>query len=160
MKYEEVEKRVRTLLGRMTENFGSKYLEEESSTDLQEAAQELAALVPPMRKYNVHVYHLVRSRVNGVEAKDMEQACEKAWDLHWHELQGFIGHQPTPESGDWDDAPDGVCYTEDAEEVHGYLVDIVGDENYEHSVYYERNEDGEFEVTEMKSYDQRKRDSE
>lgn len=68
-----------------------------------------------MQTYNVHCYHVVRSKFVDIEAPSPEAAIEATRDM---DLSLAVE-------------------SEDAEEVTGWLVDVVGDENYEKSVSYE-----------------------
>lgn len=65
-------------------------------------------------KYNVHVYHVVRTKVPDIEASSHEEAMKKA-----DELFANSGYE-----------------TESAEEVAGYLVDEQGDGEFASSRSY------------------------
>lgn len=73
-----------------------------------------------MPKYNVHIYVVVRVRVDGIEADDMPSAITKAEETQdFHTL--------------FDCEADNIEYAEDSD---GYLVDVVGDGEYEQSRFY------------------------
>jgi hypothetical protein len=76
-------------------------------------------------KYNVHMYAVVRVRVNDVEADSPVEAIRKAED-----------------SVNWYDRFDRVDQ-EFAEEFAYHLVDVVGDEEYEQSQWF-KWENGEY----------------
>lgn len=65
-------------------------------------------------KYDVHMYYVMRSKFCGIEADSHEAAIDK---VHNFELD-----------------PD---ETEDADEVVGWLVDQVGDQDFENSISFE-----------------------
>lgn len=73
-------------------------------------------------KYDVHIYAVYRVKVANVEATDQKQACLNA--LAQTDLDFSIP------------APRGVRIVEYADEVNGFLVDEVGDEEYKNSRYY------------------------
>ena len=87
-----------------------------------------------MPKFNVHIFRIVRIKVDPIEADTMEQAIEKAEDQLGYMKHGanafFNWHffQEPPVSG--------VEIIEDAEETSHYLVDIEGDENNEDSHFF------------------------
>lgn len=66
-------------------------------------------------KYNVHVYHVMRSKVCGIEADTHEAAMKKADELF---------------SENYDER-------ENAEEVTGYLVDEENDDEYLNTRMYD-----------------------
>lgn len=69
------------------------------------------------REYDVHLYQVVRVKVSGVQASDMEDAVLKVQDeFDWHLMFRNLSR--------W-------CETEYAEEVQAMLVDRVGDVDYE-----------------------------
>lgn len=75
-------------------------------------------------KYNVHIYAVVRIKYVNVEAGTMEDAIKNALDMADLER-------------DWRTAsPD---YAEFADDVTGYLVDEVGDDEFEHTVAFDQN---------------------
>lgn len=83
-------------------------------------------------RYNVHLYLTVRVEVRNVEAPDGPAAIEKSIfcgpDFYrLFESSSKEGAEP-------------VWLSEFAEEIGGALVDVVGDEDYEQSVYYQRSE--------------------
>lgn len=68
-----------------------------------------------MPRYNVHCYHVVRSLFKDIEAESHEDAIEATRHMDF---------QLAAES-------------EDAEEVTGWLVDVVGDDDYSNSIGFE-----------------------
>ena len=93
------------------------------------------------QRYYVHVYHVVRSKF-AVTADNQDAAMRVADELmgdapsaHLH-IPGLVS--ATTFSADIEDkVGDGFLYAEDAEEVTGYLVDEIGDEEYEKSQFYD-----------------------
>ncbi len=71
-------------------------------------------------KYNVHLFPIVRVKVHGVEADSQEEAIKKAED-----------------STDFNDLFNKAPDIEYAEEVAYYLVDEVGDEEYERTGWHD-----------------------
>lgn len=83
-----------------------------------------------MNQYFVHIYHVVRTKIS-IEAESQIEAMKLA--------DGFL---PRIESSNvnLDVERHGVIHhTESAEEVVGYLVDEVGDDEYHNSVSYDLN---------------------
>lgn len=87
-----------------------------------------------MKQYFVHIYHVVRSKVS-IEAEDHQDAMRKADEcipnidsshVPFEAESQFQGHGT-------------VHHTESAEEVVGYLVDEVGDEEYSKTLSYEED---------------------
>ena len=94
-----------------------------------------------MKPFFVHVYYVVRSKV-GVLANDHEEAMKKADemlpDIHKRLEFSTCGCVNTQRdiASDHKNLP--IHFdTESAEEVTGYMVDEVGDEQYERSVSYD-----------------------
>lgn len=85
-----------------------------------------------MPKYDVHIYAVVRVKVSGVEADNMPEAIESA--VEQADIDELFPHRVYP----W-----GV-ETEDAEEIVGYLVDVVGDGEHSMTTYYEQDGDGNY----------------
>lgn len=73
-----------------------------------------------MATYNVHLYPVIRVKLNGIEADSQTEAIKKAEDKFFN--------------GEFDEK-------EAADEISGYLVDEQGDEDYTNSNWYEA--DGE-----------------
>lgn len=71
-------------------------------------------------KYDVHLFPIVRVKVHGVEAGSQEEAIKKA-----------------EESTDFDDLFNKAPDIEYAEEVAYYLIDEVGDEEYERTRWHD-----------------------
>lgn len=77
-------------------------------------------------KYDVHLYTVVRVKCSGIEADSYKDAIERAekdfccYDSSYH-LQQCLA------SGD----------AEYAEEIVGALVDVVGDESYNQTAYFD-----------------------
>jgi len=71
-------------------------------------------------KYDVHLFPIVRVKVHGVEAGSQEEAIKKAED-----------------STDFNDLFNKAPDIEYAEEVAYYLVDEVGDEEYERTRWHD-----------------------
>jgi hypothetical protein len=71
-------------------------------------------------KYDVHLFPIVRVKVHGVEAGSQEEAIKKA-----------------EESTDFDNLFNKAPDIEYAEEVAYYLVDEVGDEEYERTRWHD-----------------------
>lgn len=94
-------------------------------------------------RYFVHIYHVVRSKVL-VEADDHKQAIEKADDglaevnrrLFFERLSSLEEEVKMAPQFDAISLPYHL-QTESAEEVSGYMVDEVGDEEYERSLSYD-----------------------
>lgn len=81
-------------------------------------------------KHHVTIYAVVRVKVPDVEADSHQEAMRKAEaSVDLHHL--FESEQPT----NW------VEYTAYAEQIHSWLVDEEGDEEYERSVAYDENGD-------------------
>ena len=74
--------------------------------------------------YDVHLFAVVRVKVAGVTARSPQAAVEAARE------------QAAPSFYDRFDAPDGDY----AEELSHYLVDVVGDDEYEQSVWFQAAE--------------------
>jgi len=83
------------------------------------------------KKYNVHLYAVVRVLFKDVEAKDQKEAMITAKDGVWNDLHGIFD-QFAPH------CPDSIGAVEFAEEIDGYLVDEVGDEDYNNSFFYDK----------------------
>jgi hypothetical protein len=77
-----------------------------------------------VKSYNVFHYLVFHTKVTNVEAESMEEAIAKSQDEVWEEA-----HAVARFSG-----------FEFAECQHGALVDIVGDENFLHSKYFNETE--------------------
>jgi len=77
-------------------------------------------------KYDVHLYCVVRVKVCDVEANNQRVALEKAEQMP--DLYRLF-----------DRVIDETYEVAWAEEIDSYLVDEVGDEEYEHSVTYDKN---------------------
>jgi hypothetical protein len=94
-------------------------------------------------RYFVHIYHVVRTKVL-VEADNHKQAIENAEDALGEACERlFYERYPSLEEEvrmapliDTDVLPFQL-QTESAEEVTGYMVDEVGDEEYENSRHYD-----------------------
>ena len=78
-------------------------------------------------EYRVHIYAVVRIPTI-VQAKSQLEAIMIAEQIDIHRItDGFVGYE--------------VCdHIEWAEEITGFLVDEVGDEEYEKSKYYDISE--------------------
>lgn len=83
-------------------------------------------------KYHVHLYHVVRTKVS-IEAEDHLDAMKKAdefipnlqsLNVSFEAERQFHGHGV-------------IHHTESAEEVTGYMVDEVGDTEYDNSRAYD-----------------------
>lgn len=80
-------------------------------------------------KYNVHLYALVRVKVNGIEAESQTEAIDKAEGLiNFNDL--FDDDHPSYARGV-------VDHIEYAEEIPHALVDEDGDRDYENSQLYD-----------------------
>jgi hypothetical protein len=85
-----------------------------------------------MKQYFVHVYHVVRTKIS-IEAEDHVDAMKKAV-----EFIPNIESSNVSFSADSEFQGHGVIHhTENAEEIVGYLVDEVGDEEYHNTVAYD-----------------------
>lgn len=87
-----------------------------------------------MTQFHVHIYHVVRTKVS-IEAEDQVDAMKKA-----DEFIPDLGSANTNVSFEAEHLFQGhgtVHHTENAEEVVGYLVDEVGDEEFERTVSYD-----------------------
>jgi hypothetical protein len=92
--------------------------------------------------FDVHVYHLVRTKIPNIAAGSWEEAAE-------------IAHKAVASrTGDLLVCHGENGFTEDAEEIQGYLVDVVGDTEYEQTTYLERNHEGRLVSCVMRSYAQ------
>jgi len=93
-------------------------------------------------RYFVHIYHVVRSKML-VEADDHKQAIEKADGglneaskrLFFERLSSLDEEKRMAPHFEASDLPYHL-QTESAEEVTGYMVDEVGDEEYDNSRFY------------------------
>lgn len=74
-----------------------------------------------MQKYDVHLFPVVRFTVRGIEAESMEEACKKADELLTDEAIKSAMCRGSEHEADF------------ADEVIEALVDVQGDEQYEHS---------------------------
>ena len=76
-----------------------------------------------MKQYRVHMYTVVRVPIV-VMAENQLDAIKKTDKIDLHRIiDGYVGYE--------------VCdQVEFADEVNGFLVDEVGDEEYENSRYY------------------------
>jgi hypothetical protein len=84
-------------------------------------------------KYNVHLYAVVRVKVNDVEAESQTEAIDKAGSMvNFNSL--LDASRPSRV----------VEYVEYADEVNTALVDEQGDEDYERSKFYKIGEKGEW----------------
>jgi len=72
-----------------------------------------------MSEYNVHIFAEYRVVIEGVEADSMELACRKATEGH-----NFNQH----------DQGDNFAF---AEQIYAYLVDVVGDEEFDKSTAFD-----------------------
>ena len=77
-----------------------------------------------MKKYNVFHYLVFHTKVTNVEAESMEEAIAKSQDEVWEEA-----HAASRFSG-----------FEFSEMQSGALVDLVGDEDFLHSKYFNETE--------------------
>lgn len=96
------------------------------------------------KTYHVHLYTVVRTRINSVPGNTMAEACENAVKEYGEEIRSMvdkINHYP-PEPGEWEKCPPGIAHMEDAEEICGALVDVPGDEDYEHSTWMREGREG------------------
>ena len=85
-------------------------------------------------KYDVHIFAVVRVKVEDVEADSQEEACKKAeqkTDLY-RLFESF--------------SPACRCDMEYAEEIQHFLVDEVGDTEYDNSRRYEYSPEGHGEL--------------
>lgn len=84
-------------------------------------------------KYNVHVFAVVRVKVNNVEAKDHTEAMDKAFEEMWADHERFTADREWRVQDEM-----GISYIELAEDEPAthYLVDEQGDEQYENSAWY------------------------
>lgn len=86
-------------------------------------------------KYDVHLYAVVRVKVNDIEADSQTEAIDKAESLvNFNSL--FDASRPSRV----------VEHVEYADEVNAALVDEQGDENYERSKFYKVGADGKWEA--------------
>jgi hypothetical protein len=91
-----------------------------------------------MKKYNVHIYTLVRVKVVDVEARNQKDAIEKAENMvdFAEEIRRQPGFAPAPGNPR-------VEIIEWAEDHRNkYLVDEQGDEEHNNSKTWERGSDG------------------
>lgn len=84
-------------------------------------------------KYNVHIYHVVRTKLTGIEAGSQHEAIQKATKLFPNTQLEFVGSGPIE---------DGVTHehTECADEIISYLVDEQADPEFNRSRFYDANE--------------------
>lgn len=87
-----------------------------------------------MKKYNVHLYAVVRVLVKDVDASNQTSAMNKARKKVWNDLYDVFSSPPG--RGEFQDR--GINQIEFAEEIEGYLVDEVGDEEYKNSHFYDK----------------------
>jgi len=86
-------------------------------------------------KYNVHQYAVIRIKVSNITAESQREAMDKADEEISPHLLSL---------GCLDEAVDFapfIEHIEPAEEVVGYLVDEVGDEEYEKTTLYGANKE-------------------
>lgn len=85
-------------------------------------------------QYNVHIYPVVRVRVDGVEAGSQQEAIDKAErgvDLYGLLLRDNPIKQHTDEYE--------VAVVEYADNIDGFVVDEVSDEEYRHTGHYDKH---------------------
>ncbi|MBI4446888.1 MAG: hypothetical protein HY645_13405 [Acidobacteria bacterium] len=85
-----------------------------------------------MPKYDVHLYAVVRLKIPDIGAETQQEAMKKADELiapHLYDL--LYAEKPIPI----------VECTEYAEEIDGYLVDEIGDEEYLKSTFYNKRKE-------------------
>jgi hypothetical protein len=76
--------------------------------------------------YNVHLYVTVRVKVEDIEADNQVQAIEEAESLCEDSLARMFQSRASTE-----------FETEYADEITEYLVDEVGDESFQRSMFYD-----------------------
>jgi hypothetical protein len=85
-------------------------------------------------KYQVHIYATVRVKTEPIEANSQLEAMQKADELNLHEIfDRAITRKFDPE----------IEHIEYAEEITGYMVDNVGDEEFAGSRFYDANKEPE-----------------
>lgn len=85
-----------------------------------------------MPQYFVHIYHVVRTKVS-IEAEDQIDAMKKADEF----IPNIESSNISLEAESQFQGHGTIHHTESAEEVVGYLVDEVGDEEYSKSASYD-----------------------
>lgn len=90
------------------------------------------------KKFHVHAYVVARIKVAGITAASPIEACQKADEVYGDEVNDLLRRTlinlPIEKQGELDNA---IVEVEGAEEVVGYLVDVVGDSDYANSVNVE-----------------------
>lgn len=80
-----------------------------------------------MKKYTVHIYTVVRVKMEPIEAASQRDAIKIATArADMHSWVDYVPPRPLM----------GVAEIEDAEEISGYLVDEEGDKEYHQSRFY------------------------
>lgn len=105
-----------------------------------------------MKKYSVLMYATVMVRPKEpVEAESPTEAADKVVNEHFIDLHRLFningGRGP-------------FSLVEFGDEVHGFLVDEVGDENYEHTVYLDSDGTPEDDTEEVRAIEGMCRESE
>lgn len=82
--------------------------------------------------YDVHCYAVVRVKIEGIEADNMEAAIEEACsrDGWYKQFDEFVPDRIRIE---------GATQVEYAEEINGFLVDVHGDTEYSKSCLFKRD---------------------
>ena len=87
-------------------------------------------------EYNVHIFAVVKVPVDGIQADSQQEACKiAAQNVDLNELLSrrfgeSFSNKPYKRIGE----------IEWAEEIKEFLVDEVGDDNFERSTWYESSE--------------------
>lgn len=83
------------------------------------------------KRFDVHLYAVVRIKTPGIEATSQQEAIKKACDIVEPRLNdGYLFHTPGNLAG-------GISVVEYAEEIVNFLVDEEGDEEHERTTWYE-----------------------
>ena len=97
-----------------------------------------------MKRHFVHIYHTMRSKF-AVDAESHKDAIDKAQEIFLLSSpvrSGMMGLvTPSMELDVHAQVGLGYLLSEDADEVTGFLVDEVGDEGHENSLFYDERGD-------------------
>lgn len=86
-----------------------------------------------MSKYNVHAFTVVRVKYEDIEADTPEAALKLVEDM------AFEAFHETFKNQNLRRMPEGAIDVEFAEEFSHWLVDVVGDEDFEKSEWYDKD---------------------
>lgn len=91
-------------------------------------------------KYDLHIYAVVRVRVDGIEAHSQQEVIRKAYTIN---LERIINRYNNTHADLRDfhtyPLPNNVAYVEFGDEIQGFLVDEAGDADYSNSTVYDRS---------------------